>query len=162
VEQLSIVEGGDFTTLFERIIKNDVAGSVKMAARLAISDKYAQSSDLKNLAFFEENLDKMDNYDAITFFSNYAGLASAGEVPQMQNVAEKLKSIALKDGSIWRRFAAMNAIYGIHSILAQKMEENPSSTTTFKAFDDSLLEMITNIKAQENDPQLKQVYDARF
>ncbi|NJL75799.1 MAG: M1 family metallopeptidase [Saprospiraceae bacterium] len=162
LEQLSSVEGEDFSALFERVIKNDVAASVKTAARLAVSDRYAATDNLQYLTFFEENWDKVDNYDAIAFFRNYAALAAKGDVTQIQSSADKLKVIAVKESSIWKRFSAMNAIFGMHTLLAQQMEEDATKATTFKALDDNLLQMIQDIKSQEKDSQLQQVYNARF
>jgi len=156
-----LIELGDAenAAFFEKIIKNDPAGSVKMTARIGLGALYVAEGDIKNLRFFEENWSAFDFYDAINFFDLYAELASKGDAAEVVATATKLKAVAMTDNSLWKRFGATKAINTLHAKLAQEGESDRSDAQQFVDADTQLVTMIQEIKAAEKDPQLQQIYE---
>jgi len=128
----------------------------------AISELYTVSNDVEaNRPFYENNWDKVDGFNAVGFFDNYSALLSKGEIETMLDAAEKLQEVATADGqSLWRKFAATKTINGLHAELTSRYEaaEDDAAKEKIDDADAKLLNMITEIKQQETDQQLTQIY----
>ncbi len=160
LERLLEVDGQDYKSLFEQILENDKAAAVKSAAMQGLAMGYVASGDLSYLSFFEENWLKIDGYDALNFFDGYSELTSLGDVAQVLTAAEKLKKVAMRDSSIFRRFAATKAINNLHGALYLRTEEaeNTDNYQPLKNADAILVDIIQEIKQKETNMQLKQIY----
>jgi len=127
----------------------------------AIGEIYATSGDTKYLSFFEKNWDKMGGFAAISFIENYAGLAIQGDRSGMLSSAQKLEKIALNmQTSPWRRFAAMNGINSFHAklVVAAENEKNEAELEKIGEADATILQLIENIKAREENDRMKAMY----
>jgi aminopeptidase N len=106
----------------ELLTQRDPAAALEYAGKLenersadlleAISNIYAESGDAKYLPFFRDNLNKIDGFQALSFYTNYHTLIlDAGDEAAAQQTAEELRNIALNTGqSPWRRLAAMKSL----------------------------------------------------
>ncbi|MEM9885851.1 MAG: M1 family metallopeptidase [Bacteroidota bacterium] len=158
LDRLMELANPKYASFFEKVIKNDEAGSVKSTARLGLGSIYVASGDLKNLTFFEENWSAFDYYDAINFFDLYSELAKTGGAEEIVAVATKLKEVSMTDTSLWKRFGATKAINTLHATLVEKADSEGSDGQQFTDADGQLLAMIKEIKDAETDPQLQQIY----
>lgn len=160
LERLLEVEGQDYKSLFEQILKDDKSAVVKATAMQGLAMGYVASGDLSYLSFFENNWLKIDGYEALEFFDGYSELVSLGDVAQVLASAQKMKQVATQDGSIFRRFGATKAINNLHGVLYMRIEEakNTNNYQSLKDADAILVDMIQEIKQKETNMQLKQIY----
>ncbi|MEM1327455.1 MAG: M1 family metallopeptidase [Bacteroidota bacterium] len=159
LDRLIALGDDSYKSLFEEVAENDEAQSVQSTARIGLAALYVAEGDTKNLKFFEDSYADFDYYDAINFFDLYAELASQGEYDEMVATAKKLKPIAMGDSSLWKRFAATKTINTLHGALVQLTEETEGDAARqLIEADGELLQILSDIKEAETDPQLKQVY----
>ncbi len=132
-----------------------------MSIVLSVGKIYATSGDPQHLAFFEKKIDEIDGFAIINFLDQYASLAGQADMQTIEQVAQKLYHIATNTAvSPWKRFAATRGINTIHAALVQRAthtqdQEKEAITTT----DEQLRQMIDEIKAKEQMPQLKGLYN---
>ncbi len=158
IEQLMYEPDVKYMSLFERIIANDPAGTVKSSAQQGIAAIYAQGDDLGKLSFFEDNWEEIDGFDAISYLEFYQELAGKGDAAGILSSAKKLKDLALASASQWRRFGAMKAINGLHAKLVSQVDSADEKAQAFTDADAEVLSMIEAIKSAETDSQLKQLF----
>jgi len=129
----------------------------------AVSEIYADSDDVAaNRGFYEEKWDEVDGFNAINFFESYSALVSKGDVETILDAAETLKKVSTTDGqSLWRKLSATKTINELHAELTTRYEdaEEEEAKNQIDEADAQLLKMITDIKQQETDMQLKQIYN---
>ncbi|MEO0732743.1 MAG: HEAT repeat domain-containing protein, partial [Bacteroidota bacterium] len=120
------------------------------AIRGALAGIYAKSGDVSKLPFFEKQLTEVDGYDAINLLDAYRGLLVQADEPAAQTGILKMKELALNQStSPWRRLAATKALSDWREQL--KMSGAAEKVTM-------LGEIIKEIKSEETEPQLLQIY----
>jgi hypothetical protein len=127
----------------------------------ALAALYAQSGDAKYLPFFEKNFRKVQTYDAIGLVESYQVLASRLDFTAAMAAMEKLKQLGLDSTlSQWHRFAAIRSINDLRNDYNQRAKEaDASAKAGLEKQITTLTQMMDAIKAAENDPQLKALYD---
>jgi len=127
----------------------------------AVGAMYAESGDLKYLPFFERNMETVDGFGAISFFSGYGKLAASGPVATAGQVTAKLKAIAVNmKQSPWRRVAATRTLFEMKMAYAEKSQEAGSAEkTALENLVNEIGKMVEDIKAVETEPQIKALYE---
>ena len=116
----------------------------------ALADIYAQNPQAVQLPFFEKNIKKINGQSAISFLNSYAALlAQIDEVP-MQLGADELNRIGLNDASLWRRYGATKGLVSMRDAFVAAQN---------KVLVAKFTKVINEIKAKENNEQLKAIYN---
>ncbi|GJM31465.1 MAG: aminopeptidase [Saprospiraceae bacterium] len=126
----------------------------------AVAGIYVESGDTKYLPFFEENLNKIDGFSAISFYENYQSLAVKGGLDQAKSAAGKLKIIAINmEQSPWKRAAATKAIHSLKTELEeQSMDAENAEKSNLEAVVEELDTVLQFILKTETNEQLKLFY----
>ncbi len=154
----------------EALAALDPVGSLAYAQKLekeesgevvnVIGQIYSASGDTNYLSFFENNFEKVDGYDAMSFFGYYMQLIARTNPQIIAGGMEKLKGIAVNMGqSPWRRFAAtksINDMRGAYQAEVPKVEGE--NKTALLAYVESITKMIDEIKAKETNDELQMFY----
>jgi len=137
----------------EKETNNDVLGAVAMM--------YAESEDLKYLPFFERNMETIDGYGAISFFSGYGKLVTASPAAAGEQAIGKLKAVGINmKQSPWRRVAATRTLFEMKMRYAEKSEEaNDAEKTALENLVVEIGKMLEEIKSAEVEPQIKSLYE---
>jgi aminopeptidase N len=126
--------------------------------RSAIASLYSESGALEKLPFIEGQLEAMDNYDAIDYYTAYQALLAKGANAEQTAGVARLKEIALNQTqSPWRRLAATKAISDLRNSLgeqAQGLDPEDELTKLILEMNNSL----ETIKASETNADLKNIY----
>jgi len=175
------VAGPSFVGDVEKIIKNEQVYSVVAAALDALSKLdepkalataktlennengrilesiaglYTKTGDAKYIPFFEKNLDALDGWSMINFYSSYAKLLAKAETETQLSKAMMLKSWAtnMEDSAPIKRFASTRAISDMVKELGSGAD-NSTTVATLKSY-------IDEIKGAETNEQLKQMYNS--
>ncbi|MDZ4682685.1 MAG: M1 family aminopeptidase [Saprospiraceae bacterium] len=127
----------------------------------AVATMYAESEDLKYLPFFERNMEIVDGFGAISFFSGYGKLATSGSAATGEQVIAKLKAIAINmKQSPWRRVAATRTLFEMKMDYAEKiMEARDGEKTALENLVSGIAKMLEDIKSVETEPQIKSLYE---
>jgi aminopeptidase N len=118
----------------------------------ALADIYAENPKVEYLSFFEKRMSKIVGYDAISFMGAFGKLSMGLDDTNQAKAVEKLKGFGLDQAtSPWRRFGAVKALTEIRN--TYKQLGNAEKTK-------ELVQIITDIKAKETNPQLKAAYES--
>ena len=121
---------------------------------LAVGELYAESGEANYLAFFENNLSKLDGFSSIYFMDAYQQLAITTGQEASEKTANRLTTIAQDiTYSGWQRYGATRAMNQMRKSLTTA-ESNEG-----KALADKLLESLKIIKDSESNEQLKSFYE---
>lgn len=155
----------------EILYQNNPQAGIQAAARLenekseeillAISEIYKLSGDSTLLGFFENNLNKVNSFNAVQFIGNYQEFAlSLGDGPA-NRAAKILKSIALDMAqNPWRRLSATRALNEMRNAYRNQanMSRNPSTKSSLEAIVEDISKTIEEIKLFEPNEELKSIY----
>lgn len=127
----------------------------------AVATMYAESEDLKYLPFFERNLEMVDGFGSIAFFSGYGKLATSGPAATGEPTTAKLKAIAINmKQSPWRRVAATRTLFEMKMRYAEKSKEaRDAEKTALDNLVSTIGKMLEDIKSVETEPQIKALYE---
>lgn len=136
------------------VISEKMKGEKNVSVLTALTKVYGKIGDPKFLPFFEENVTKIDGFEAFNYFENYlAILKGVNEDDQLANSLNFLNQTGTNtDVSLWKRFAATKTLYDLSNNFA--MTGNTEKAGQVKGLVDAII-------AQEKDPQLVGIY-ARF
>ncbi len=87
---------------------------------------FAESGNAKYLDYIENNLEKVSVYQVFNVFGKYNDLLLQQETELMMKKVGKLKSMAIGDGNMYRRYLATNTVNSIRS----KLKDKQSNITT--------------------------------
>ncbi len=128
----------------------------------AVGNVYGMIPDKSNLAFFENNFDKMETFSAFAFFENYSKLLMAMDLPTIDKKVKMLKDYASNgDKSQWKRFSATKAIFDIKTDFDERladMGETDSGRAGLESRVAAMGSMIKEISKNETSQQLKMIY----
>ena len=128
----------------------------------AVSEIYGASGDEKYLKYFENNLNNVDGFEAITFFKNYQAILAKTEKDNVIESLSNLKELALDPKqSPWRRIAiarAMNEIRNEYRHQANGTKDK-NSKEKLELLVSDISEMFEQIKLKETNEQLKLLYE---
>ncbi len=162
-------------TALDVLIEKDRAVALEYATKLEDVDSeqlievigalYTESGEAKYLPFFEKNLNNIDGFMALSFYESYQALATKGDYKTASSAVEKLKEIAVNDGqSIMKRLAAAKSVNDIRNFYRTQANESEdeAAKNAFEKHVEELNEIMEQIKEQETNTQLKQIYDSRL
>ncbi len=130
-----------------------------------LSNLYAETKDLSSKDFFEKNLQKIDGFNAMSFYSNYQVLIQEMDFEGVIKAMEKYEKIALSDmQSVWRRFSATRAINDMRNFYRKKANAiaDPAKSLELEKKVTQLTGMIDGIIKNEQDDQMKEIYKTRL
>lgn len=128
----------------------------------AIGSIYAASADLAYLPFFEQRLEKVDGFNALTLYTDYQKLLAYATDAQMAEGADRLSKIALNmSNSPWRRLSASKAIVELQAACTDQALSEPDldKADLLRKRAKILSELFTQIKAAETNPEVRNIYD---
>jgi len=145
----------------EVLAQADPASAAKAAGKLealenddiraALAGVYAASGDVTKLPYLEEQMMEVDGFGSLELLAAYRNLLTQAEDAQVQEGIGKMKSLALSiSDSPWRRLAATKAIHDWR----EELKEAGDDETKVQMLGD----IITEIKENETEPQLQQIY----
>lgn len=155
----------------EIIHSQDPAAGLEYAARLekeqsedllvAISSIYKEYPDKKYLPFFERNLSRPNEFNALTFIGNYQELCTALGGEYIEQSISTLRKMALDSAqNPWRRLGATKSLNDFRNIFRAQSNQSKLSETKLvlekKVAD--LTRMLEEIKTFEPNMELKSVY----
>ena len=126
---------------------------------------YAQQGNLDQLPFFEDRLNAVDGFSAISFFESYQSLATRLPNEVAMKSMNKLYDIALDPiKSQWQRLAATKSINDMRNHYRGLSNESVDETEkeSFESLVTNLSKIIDEIKTKEESPQLKEIYQMRI
>jgi aminopeptidase N len=116
---------------------------------------YTSTGDPKYVDFFAKNLKKVDGYQALSFYDNYAQLVLNSSGESIDNAVKQFAEIATDMAqSDWRRFGATKTLSEIGDSLAEEIDDKQAQQQF-----ERIRTAIEVIKAAETDPQLKGIYE---
>ncbi len=127
----------------------------------SIGNIYLASGDPIYLDYFVNNIKNVDGYAAIDFITSYLRLAVMNEEQSENEAINFLKNLALdKSESMWRKFGATNSL---NSLMLSYREEIKRINDALKRgkFEQKAIEldeMVQEIKNQETNPMLNEIY----
>jgi aminopeptidase N len=124
---------------------------------IGVAGVYGQSGDSTHLDFFVENISRFDGWTGVGFMSEYASLLSRCSPQKMLEGAEKLHSLASNSElGLFRRYGSAMALFQLKEEVTLEVTE--SGKENLQATVESLEALLTDIKENETDDQLKQLY----
>lgn len=117
---------------------------------------YAESGDAKYLDYIENNLSEVDIYQVFNVFGKYNELLLKQETDVMMEKAEKMKTMAINDGNMYRRYLATNVVNSVRGKLteAQMDETDDSKKMEISKKIELLTSIIEEIISKEKDESL--------
>ena len=126
---------------------------------------YAQQGNLDQLPFFEDRLETVDGFSAISFYESYQSLATRLPNEVAMKSIGNLNLIALNPiKSQWQRLAATKSINDMRNHYRNLSNESSDDTekASFESLVTDLSKIIDEIKTKEESPQLKEIYQMRI
>ena len=131
----------------------------KGSVQRSISNIYGEMGGKEQLGFFEKGLKDGNNFTLYTYQQDYGKiLQRIDDANSLKKGINSLKANAADfdgDGPWWVRLSAMQALGGIKGSLLEKVDEG---TTGLDETMDLLNSAIDEIKAGEEHPRLKMIY----
>ena len=117
---------------------------------------YVESGDAKYLDYIEDNLTEVDVYQVFNVFGKYNELLLQQGTDIMMEKAQKMKTMAIDDGNMYRRYLSTNTI---NSIKGKLIEEQNGVTDESKKTENTknvelLTSTISEIISKEKDESL--------
>jgi len=127
----------------------------------SIGEIYASSGKENHLPFFEKNWNKVDGYNAVSFFDSYLNIIVNTNDKTVFSSMEKLKGLATNMiQSPWRRLAATKAMNDMRSEYQTRASKTEGQKKTdLLANADTITKLIEEIKSKEENDQLKDLYN---
>ena len=104
---------------------------------------YAESGDPKYLDYIEDNLSEVDVYQVFNVFGKYNELLLQQDTKVMMKKAMKMKSMAINNDNMYRRFLSTNTINSVRGKLIE--EENRLTDESKKMEVSKNIELLTSI-----------------
>ncbi|MEL6637843.1 MAG: M1 family metallopeptidase [Bacteroidota bacterium] len=176
---LGATERVQYADLFKRAIKNDPSYPGMAAALISLvqvapeealsiakdleSEKnpgvvealvqvYGLAPDIRNLPYFQQHTNTLDEYGAFSYFDAYLGTIQVGTPEQQQEGLQFLISQGKENSSPWRRLGAVRSLYG----WTQLLDGGAGDTDVVSV--DRVRTAIQEIIREEKDPQLQEIY----
>ena len=131
----------------------------------ALSNLYASTKDSEYKEFFEENLLKIDGFNAMAFYSNYQALVEELDFEKVFASMEKLGVIATdKSQSAWRKLAAARAVNDMRNYYRENANNSTDDAEKGKLEENvrKISVIMEEIIEKEKDKQLKEIYQSRL
>ena len=146
-------EAMNFVGTLKNIDNGDIIAS--------IGNIYASNRNTDHLDFFENNLNKVDGYDAIDFLGNYLMLSiNKGDNERAQAV-NTLQNLALDSSqSLWRKLGATKNLADLGNEYQNQanITDDVSRKSRMQQFALELKDIVTKIKQTETNSQLTEIY----
>jgi len=146
-------EAMNFVGTLQDIDNSDIIAS--------IGNIYGSNRNTDHLDFFENNLNKVDGYDAIDFLGNYLMLSINKGDAERTTAINTLQSVALdKSQSLWRKLGATKNLADLGREYQSQVEStnDVSKKSRMQQFAIELQEIVSKIKQQETNDQLQDIY----
>jgi len=127
----------------------------------SIGNIYASNLNTDHLDFFENNINKVDGFDAMDFLGNYLLLSLNKGVDERSKAIDKLKEVATDPGqSLWRKLAATKNLSDLGRQFQSQVEQltEVADKTRAQQFADEITNIVSMIKKQETNSQLQDIY----
>jgi len=122
-----------------------------------VAQVYSQSGDSTHLDFFMENVSRFDGWAGVGFLSEYATLLGRCSPRIMEKGAEDLYAHAIdSESDLFQRYGSAMALFQLKEEVSAQVVE--TGTEKYQLTIDKLEEFLLQIKEQETDEQLKQLY----
>lgn len=122
---------------------------------------FVESGDARYLPFFERNFKRFDGFGALAFIDSYQTLLLKNDLELVRPGTKKLEELAANQSvSYWLRLAGTKALNDIATELRSRSAEadDPKEKKKLKELVESLLSSIQQIKEQEKDEKLIEIY----
>ncbi|MEM9548195.1 MAG: M1 family metallopeptidase [Bacteroidota bacterium] len=159
IEALEIIDRYDQTKalMYADALKNEK--SAKLVGFL--TGLFAESGDAKHLDYIESNLENVSVYQVFNVFGKYSDLLLQQETDVMLSKTKMLKSMAINNGNMFRRYLATNTINSIREKLMEKKEKaDESKKMAYAKKIEKLTMVLGEIIAQEKDESLVARYSS--
>ena len=152
------------------LVNIDEAAAMQYASRLENNDNsgillgvgriYAKADGVNKAKFYQDNLLKVQNTDAIEFYALYAQAVAKSDNVTTEEAIKQLKDIAINEADLYRRFSATRALVVLRGGLTQavKVEANVERQAEINARLAQIMTDIDEIKLKEQNSQLKAAY----
>ena len=123
---------------------------------------FAESGDAKYLDYIEGNLDKVGTYQVFNVFCKYKDLLLQQDAGVMMEKVGKLKSMAIDDGNMYRRYLSTNTISAIREKMmkSEMNTEDASAKAKFSENSKMLESVLKEIISKEKDESLLARYNS--
>lgn len=130
------------------------------ALLISIAQIYADSGDPAHLSFFKDNLEKVDNYAANSFYNQMLELCIQAPANETMLLMNRLKEIGVDQRqSPWRRLAATKTITDLaNEWQAQANRTSGKEQANLNQQVDRLLVFMKQIRDSEENDQLQRLY----
>lgn len=121
-----------------------------------LTELFAESGDAKYLEYIEGNLEKVSVYQVFNVFGKYSELLLQQKEELMMEKTSNLKSIAIEDENMFRRYLATNTINSIRGKMVEKKStsEDASKKANLAANIEDLTSILSEIISKEKDASL--------
>ncbi|MDF1694427.1 MAG: M1 family aminopeptidase [Saprospiraceae bacterium] len=117
---------------------------------------FAESGDPKHLGYIENNLSKVGMYQVFNVFGKYSELLLQQDADVMMSKIDNLKSMAIDDGNMFRRYLSTNTINSIKRKLTEIQSDDKLAEKDSKigGYIETLKSTINEIVSKEKDQSL--------
>ena len=143
----------EFVSTMKDIDNSDIINS--------IGNIYASNLNTDHLDFFENNINKVDGFDAMEFLGNYLLLSLNKGDNERAIAIDKLKQVATEPGqSLWRKLAATKNLSDLGRQFQSQVDQltEVADKTRAQQFADEITSIVSMIKKQETNSQLQDIY----
>lgn len=128
---------------------------------IAIGNMYAETGDVKRMAFFENSWEKINDFSVFPFFEGYTKLLIAADAATANSGVSKLKAVATDASQFqWRRLTASKSIVDFRTALREQLSECAESEKAgYESRIAALTPILEAIKSKEKSPQLLRFYE---
>ena len=160
---------------FNNLISIDQDAALEYAKKLekidndniisSLSNLYASTKEESYRGFFEENLLKIDGFNAMEFYSNYQVLVRDFEFETVLESMKNLEEIAINQNqSSWRKLAAARAINELRNHFREiaNKSDMDQEKNQLEEYVQKISEIMDRIIDAETDSQLKEIYQTRL
>ena len=127
----------------------------------SIGNIYASNRNTDHLDFFENNINKVDGFDALDFLGNYLMLSLNKGTAERAKAINKLHEIATDSGqTLWRKLAATKNLSDLGKEFQAQADQltDVGEKSRAQQFADELTNIISQIKKNETNSQLQDIY----
>ncbi len=127
----------------------------------SIGNIYASNRNMDHLDFFEDNINKVDGFDAMDFLGNYLMLSINKGDQERATAMNKLHEVATDPGqSLWRKLAATKNLSDLGREYQSRVDQltDVNEKSRVQQFADEIRDIISQIKKNETNSQLQDIY----
>lgn len=127
--------------------------------RDVIAEIYINAQDTGKLDYLLSCVNTADDYSSIYYLMGYLQLSKKTGIAQLLESSEVFFRIASAQGtSVMKRYAGMRALNEIHAELLDRSQAGKAGRERYLSADKEVLEKIESIKAEESDPELRNIF----